>query len=177
DTGRFADAGGCESPQANHGCRTIDASGLIIFPGGVDVHTHVAGGAINFARAMTPEDHRRTQAFIRTKSRRSGLGGMAPTTFATGSLSAGMASPPIKEGAVPALPARHTHEELADIPIVDKSSLTLMANNEIMLDQLQKGEYERAKQVVAWYLWAAKSYGIKAVNPGGDAAWKCGKDA
>ncbi|MFO1094349.1 MAG: hypothetical protein U0992_13750 [Planctomycetaceae bacterium] len=51
----------------------------------------------------------------------------------------------------------HTHEELADIPIVDKASLTLMANNEIMLDQLEQGEFERAKQVVAWYLWAAKS--------------------
>jgi formylmethanofuran dehydrogenase subunit A len=148
-----------------------------VFPGGVDVHTHVAGGAINFARAMTPEDHRRTQAFMRTKTRRSGLGGMAPTTFATGYLYAGMGFTTLNEAAVPVLSARHTHEELADIPIVDKSSLTLMANNEIMLDQLQKGEYERAKQVVAWYLWAAKSYGIKAVNPGGVAAWKYGKDA
>jgi formylmethanofuran dehydrogenase subunit A len=150
---------------------------MIVFPGGVDVHTHVAGGAINFARAMTPEDHRRTQAFIRTKTRRSGLGGMAPTTFATGYLYAGMGWTTLNEAAVPVLSARHTHEELADIPIVDKSSLTLMANNEIMLDQLEKGEYERAKQVVAWYLWAAKSYGIKAVNPGGVAAWKWGKDA
>ena len=26
-----------------------------------------------------------------------------------------------------------------------------MANNEIMLDQLEKGEFERAKQVVAWH--------------------------
>lgn len=159
------------------GGRTIDASGMIIFPGGVDVHTHVAGGAINFARAMTPEDHRRTQAFMRTKTRRSGLGGMAPTTFATGYLYAGMGFTTLNEAAVPVLSARHTHEELADIPIVDKTSLTLMANNEIMLDQLEKGEYERAKQVVAWYLWAAKSYGIKAVNPGGVAAWKWGKDA
>ncbi|MBL8848608.1 MAG: formylmethanofuran dehydrogenase subunit A [Planctomycetaceae bacterium] len=159
------------------GGRTIDATGMIVFPGGVDVHTHVAGGAINFARAMTPEDHRRTQAFIRTKSRRSGLGGMAPTTFATGYLYAGMGWTTVNEAAVPVLSARHTHEELADIPIVDKASLTLMANNEIMLDQMEKGEFERAKQVVAWYLWAAKSYGIKAVNPGGVAAWKYGHDA
>jgi formylmethanofuran dehydrogenase subunit A len=172
----FIDDNGCFAASADRG-RTIDAAGLIIFPGGVDVHTHVAGGAINFARAMTPEDHRRTQAFIRTKTRRSGLGGMAPTTFATGYLYAGMGFTTLNEAAVPVLSARHTHEELADIPIVDKTSLALMANNEIMLDQLQKGEYERAKQVVAWYLWAAKSYGIKAVNPGGVAAWKWGKDA
>ncbi len=169
DNGSFVDA--------VDGGRTIDASGMIIFPGGVDVHTHVAGGAMNFARAMTPEDHRRTQAFIRTQSRRSGLGGMAPTTFATGYLYAGMGFTTVNEAAVPVLSARHTHEELADIPIVDKASLTLIANNEIMLDQLQAGEYERAKNVVAWYLWAAKSYGVKAVNPGGITAWKWGQNA
>jgi formylmethanofuran dehydrogenase subunit A len=169
DSGRFV--------ETVDGGRTLDASGMIVFPGGVDIHTHVAGGAINFARAMTPEDHRRTQAFIRTRTRRSGLGGMAPTTFATGYLYAGMGWTTVNEAAVPALSARHTHEELADIPIVDKSSLTLMANNEILLDQLEAGHYERAKDVAAWYLWAAKSYGIKAVNPGGVAAWKWGKDA
>jgi len=159
------------------GGRTIDATGMIVFPGGVDVHTHVAGGAINFARAMTPEDHRRTQAFIRSQTRRSGLGGMAPTTFATGYLYAGMGWTTVNEAAVPVLSARHTHEELSDIPIVDKTSCVLMANNELLLDQLQLGEYERAKNIVAWYLWAAKAYGIKAVNPGGVAAWKWGKDA
>ena len=159
------------------GGRVIDATGMIIFPGGVDVHTHVAGGAINFARAMTPEDHRRTQAFIRSQTRRSGLGGMAPTTFATGYLYAGMGWTTVNEAAVPALSARHTHEELNDIPIVDKTTCVLMANNEIMLDLLEKNEYEQARDVVAWYVWAAKAYGVKAVNPGGVAAWKWGKDA
>lgn len=159
------------------GGRTIDATSLVIFPGGVDVHTHVAGGSINFARAMTPEDHRRTQAFIRSKTRRSGLGGMAPTTFATGYLYAGMGFTTVNEAAVPVLSARHTHEELSDIPIVDKSSLVLMANNEIILDLIEDGEYERAKQVLSWYIRAAKSYGVKAVNPGGVAAWKYGDNA
>jgi len=168
DGGRFV--------SSVEGGRTIDATGMIVFPGGVDVHTHVAGGAINFARAMTPEDHRRTTAFIRGQSRRSGLGGVAPTTFATGYLYAGMGWTTVNEAAVPALSARHTHEELKDIPILDKSSCVLMANNEILLDLLEAGEFARAKDVVAWQIWAAKAWGVKAVNPGGVAAWKWGKD-
>ena len=43
---------------AVEGGRTIDATGMIVFPGGVDIHTHVAGAALNFARALTPENQR-----------------------------------------------------------------------------------------------------------------------
>src|SRR6478735_11529191 len=115
--------------------------------------------------------------FVHTKDRRAGLGGMTPTTFATGYLYAGMGWTTVNEAAVPVLSARHTHEELHDIPLVDKTSLVLMANNEFVLDLLEAGEVERARHVVSWLIWAAKAYGIKAVNPGGVEAWKWGKDA
>ena len=157
--------------------RTIDAAGMVIFPGGVDVHTHVAGAALNFARAMIPEDHRRNAPFVRTAVRRGGIGGATPTTFVTGYLYAGMGWTTVNEAAVPILSAKHTHEELRDTPIVDKTSCVLMANNEILLDLFEAGEIERATHVAAWQIWAAKAYGVKAVNPGGVAAWKWGKDA
>ena len=83
----------------------------------------------------------------------------------------------MQSAAVPILSARHTHEELHDIPIVDKTSLVLMGNNEFVLDLMEAGELERAKHVVGWMIWAAKTYGVKAVNPGGVAAWKWGKNA
>jgi formylmethanofuran dehydrogenase subunit A len=159
------------------GGRTIDAAGMVVFPGGVDIHTHVAGAAINFARAMTPEDHRKAHPFLHTPLTRAGLGGATPTTFATGYLYAGMGWTTVVEAAVPVLTAKHTHEELRDTPIVDKACFLLMANNEIVLDLLEAGEVEQAKQVVAWLMGAAKVYGVKAVNPGGVAAWKWGKDA
>jgi formylmethanofuran dehydrogenase subunit A len=138
------------------GGRTIDATGMIVFPGGVDIHTHVAGAALNFARAMTPENQRVATKFMHTEHTRAGIGGPTPTTFATGYLYAGMGYTTVVEAAVPVL---------------------LMANNEIVMDLLQAGEFERAKDVVAWLIWAAKVYGVKAVNPGGVTAWKWGKDA
>jgi formylmethanofuran dehydrogenase subunit A len=159
------------------GGRTIDATGMVVFPGGVDVHTHVAGAALNFARAMIPEDHRRHQHFKRTLVTRGGIGGSTPTTFITGYLYAGLGYTTVNEAAVPILSARHTHEELHDTPIVDKSCCVLMANNEILLDQIEAGEFERAREIVGWNIWAAKAYGVKAVNPGGVTAWKWGKDA
>ena len=159
------------------GARTIDATGMIVMPGGVDVHTHVAGGALNFARGLVPENQRAARKFLHRGDRRAGLGGMTPTTFATGYLYAGMGWTTVNEAAVPVLSARHTHEELHDIPLVDKTSLVLMANNEFVLDLLEAGEAERARHVVSWLVWAAKGYGIKAVNPGGVEAWKWGKNA
>src|SRR5499427_1525592 len=159
------------------GGRTIDARGMVVFPGGVDIHTHVAGAALNFARAMTPENQRQAAKFVHAPNHRMGIGGPTPTTFATGYLYAGMGYTTVMEAAVPVLSAKHTHEELRDTPIVDKACFLLMANNEIVLDLLEAGEPERAKQVVAWLIWAAKTYGVKAVNPGGVAAWKWGKDA
>ncbi|MBI1829914.1 MAG: formylmethanofuran dehydrogenase subunit A [Planctomycetes bacterium] len=159
------------------GGRTIDATGRIVFPGGVDIHTHVAGAALNFARAMTPENQRAAAKFMHAADTRAGIGGPTPTTFATGYLYAGMGYTTVVEAAVPVLSAKHTHEELRDTPIVDKACMLLMANNEIVMDLLEAGDFERAKQVVAWLIWAAKVYGVKAVNPGGVTAWKWGKDA
>ena len=62
------------------GARSIDAGGMIVLPGGVDVHTHVAGGALNFARGLVPENQRAARKFLHTTDRRAGLGGMTPTT-------------------------------------------------------------------------------------------------
>src|SRR3954454_7500654 len=97
--------------ESVEGGRTIAATGMVVFPGGVDVHTHVAGAALNFARAMIPEDHRRNVAFVRDRIRHGGIGGSTPTTYITGYLYAGQGYTTVNEAAVPILTARHTHEE------------------------------------------------------------------
>ena len=41
---------------------TVDAGGMIVMPGGVDVHSHVASASVNLARRLLPEEHVRDPA-------------------------------------------------------------------------------------------------------------------
>lgn len=64
--------------------RTLNASGLVIMPGGIDMHCHIAGPKVNAARKMRPEDKRRGEVLHRTAITHSGTMGAVPSTFATG---------------------------------------------------------------------------------------------
>ncbi len=154
--------------------KTIDARGMLVFPGGVDMHTHIAGPKVNAARKMRPEDHRRAEPLRRTAHTRSGVMGSTPSTFATGYSYARLGYTTAFDAAVPPLGARHAHEELEDTPVIDKGFLVLAGNNEFILECLKAGELEKLRHFVAWLLGAAKGYGIKAVNPGGVEVWKGG---
>jgi formylmethanofuran dehydrogenase subunit A len=155
--------------------KTIDATGLIVMPGGVDMHAHIAGPKVNLARKMRPEDKRRARVVRRTPLTRSGTVGSVPSTFATGYLYAGMGYTTAFDAAIPPLSARHSHEEFHDTPIIDKGFYVLMGNNHYVLKQIAANEPERLKAFVAWLLDAAKGYAVKLVNPGGVEVWKEGQ--
>lgn len=151
----------------------IDASGLVVMPGGVDMHAHIAGPKVNVARKMRPEEKRRN-VLPRTAITRSGTLGSVPSTFATGYKYAGLGYTTAFDAAIPPLGARHAHEELHDTPIIDKGFFVLMGNNHYVMQQLQAREPARLKAYVAWLLGAAKGYAVKIVNPGGVEEWKEG---
>ena len=153
------------------GCKTIDASGMIVMPGGVDMHAHIAGPKVNTARKMRPEDHR-LDPMPRTPQTRSGVGKTVPSTFATGYRYAAMGYTTAFDAAVPPMAARHAHEEFMDTPVVDKGFFVLMGNNEFIMQQIAGGEREKMRHYVAWLLQATKGYGVKLVNPGGVELWK-----
>jgi formylmethanofuran dehydrogenase subunit A len=152
--------------------RVIDATGMVVMPGGVDMHCHIAGPKVNMARKMRPEDKRNAPPVRRTAITRSGSTGSVPSTFATGYLYAGLGYTTAFDAAVPPLTARHAHEELQDTPIIDKGFYVLMGNNHYIMKQLQADEPERLKAYVAWLLNSTKSYACKIVNPGGVEVWK-----
>lgn len=162
------------APEDGRADKTIDAAGLVVMPGGVDMHAHIAGPKVNVARKMRPEDKRKAPPVRRTSITRSGTTGSVPSTFATGYLYAGLGYTTAFDAAIPPLGARHAHEEFHDTPIIDKGFFVLMGNNHYALKAIADQEPEKLKAFAAWLLSAAKAYAIKLVNPGGVEVWKEG---
>jgi formylmethanofuran dehydrogenase subunit A len=161
------------------GAPTLDARGLIVMPGGVDIHSHLASSSCNHARRLLPEEHAADPAPAPELEQgpwvpRSGSGGSIPTTFTTGYRYAGLGYTTVFDAAVAPLLARHSHSELDDTPCLDGGFFVLMGNDEYLLRQIEAGERNRARDYAAWLLGATGGYAIKVVNPGGIEAWKSG---
>jgi len=152
--------------------RRIDARGMVVMPGGVDIHAHIAGPKVNAARKLLPEEHR-ADVLERTAIARSGSGGTVPSTFATGHRYALLGYTTVVEAATPPLAARHTLAELRDTPVIDAAFLVLMGNN-LPLFELIRSDEGRVRDAIAWWLRATGGYGVKLVNPGGVEMFKRG---
>src|SRR5688572_12436064 len=157
----------------------IDAGGMVVMPGGVDIHSHVASGSVNLARRLLPEEHDADPALppgllSGQPQSRSGTGGTVPSTFTTGYRYAGLGYTTVFDAAVAPLAARTSHAEFDDTPIVDGGFFVVMGNDEYLLRLIAAGEQAQARDYTAWLLGAAGGYAIKVVNPGGIEMWKRG---
>jgi formylmethanofuran dehydrogenase subunit A len=151
----------------------INASGMIVMPGGVDIHCHIAGSEVNTGRLLRPEDHFKDFE-VKTSITRSGVGRSIPSTFTTGYRYSRMGYTTIMNPSMPPLEAKHTHEELNDTPMVDKASYPLIGDWWFVLEYLAQGNIEECARHVAWLMDSTKGYAIKVVNPGGLEAWGFG---
>jgi formylmethanofuran dehydrogenase subunit A len=158
---------------ATHPTREIDARGLVVMPGGVDIHCHIAGPKVNVARKMRPEEKRLPRQVVpKSANTHNGTLGSVPSTFATGYKYAGMGYTTAFDAAIPPLAARHAHEEFADTPCIDKGFYVLMGNNHYVMQSIQQKQPQKLKAFIAWLLGATKGYAPKLVNPGGVEMWK-----
>ncbi|ATW24045.1 formylmethanofuran dehydrogenase subunit A [Candidatus Formimonas warabiya] len=169
-----------EPPLSGAVDEIIDAAGCVVMPGGIEIHSHIAGAKVNSARSMCPEDHY-DHFKLSTKETRSGTGYTVPSTFLTGYLYAQLGYTTAFEAAVPALEARHAHEELTDTPLLDAGIYTLMGNNHMIMKVLSDPDpcacKERLRDLVTWLLTSSKGYAVKVVNPGGVESWKWSQGA
>ena len=155
--------------------QVIDAGGRLVMAGGVDAHSHIAGAKVNVGRIMRPEDTR-IGIKPRTKITRPYTGYTVPNVYAMGYRYAQMGYTTVFEAAQAIMKARHTHEELEEIPIIDKGALTLFGSNWPTMDCVREKNMDKLAAYVAWGLWASRGFGIKAVNPGGGEMWGYGKN-
>ncbi len=168
------DASSPRRPIVDPSDRTLDAAGMVVMPGGVDMHCHIAGPKVNVARKMMPEAKRLAEKVVRTPLTRSGTMGSVPSTFATGYKYAGMGYTTAFDAAIPPLAARHAHEEFHDTPLIDKGFYVLAGNNHYVLEQIRDGEPDRLRNYLGWLINSTKAHTVKVVNPGGVEVWKSG---
>ena len=157
----------------------LDARAMVVMPGGVDMHCHVASATVNVARRLLPEEHARHPATAPSlddpaEVPRSGAAGTVPTTFTTGYRYAGLGYTSVFDAAVAPIMARTAHSQLDDTPIVDGGFFALLGNDDYLLRLIDSGDRERAREYAAWVLGATGAYAIKIVNPAGVELWKRG---
>jgi formylmethanofuran dehydrogenase subunit A len=153
----------------------IDATGLTVMAGGVDIHSHIAGAEVNMGRMIRPEDHYK-DVVHKTALTRAGTGYSIPSTFVTGYRYSTMGYTTVMNGSIAPLKAKHAHEEMNDIPLIDKGTYVLMGDWWFVLENLAKGNIEECARHVAWMLDSTKGYAIKVVNPGGLESWGFGNN-
>ncbi len=165
--GRIVDALPPDAP-------VLPAEGLVVMPGAVDIHTHVAGTACDHGRLLTAEARGADPApappalrRARGGAGRSGTGGPVPSTFTTGYRYARLGYTTVFDAAVEPILARRAHAQLDDTPIVDAGMYLLMGNDDLYLRLLESGDADACRDYAAWLLHAAGGYAIKIVNPGG----------
>ncbi|MCB8838220.1 formylmethanofuran dehydrogenase subunit A [Aurantimonas sp. VKM B-3413] len=148
---------------------TIDCSGLVVMAGAIDIHSHIAGGHVNTARLLLPEFHRAHQARPATTP----LGQVGWTTEETGLRYAAMGFTTVVEPAMAPQSALHAHMELADTPIIDKATLVVLGNDDLLMRMIRDGESDAAiEDYVAWVVSTSRALGVKCINAGGSAAFK-----
>ena len=145
-------------PSLPAGAPQFDARGLVVMPGGVDMHSHIAGQGIRSARLLCPE------------ARATCL----PGPRDTGRRYARMGYTTVFDAATAPIAARAAHDDLESIPIVDKGLFVLMGNNALALRLIRDGKSAELPSLMAWLLRAARGFAPKIANAGGVAAWKEG---
>lgn len=160
----------CSAPDnTSEADEIVDVSGRIVMAGAIDIHSHIAGGNVNNARVLMPEQH------LANRARYASLpfAGAKWSAFDTGYRYAEMGFTTVVEPAVLPINAAQAHAEFADIPIIDKAGLAIVGNDDFLLRLLRDGaEQQQVTDYVAWILHATRCLGVKVINAGGAAAFK-----
>lgn len=144
--------------------RRVDATGLVVMPGGVDLHSHVAGPKVNAGRRIAPH--------LARKPRDSSQPAAVPTIQSTGALYAALGYTTVFDAAIATGAAAIATLELAELPILDKGFYLLAADDADLLAALDAGDPAVIGRLIGDAVERGGGWGVKVANPGGPAFWK-----
>lgn len=130
--------GGKIAADAGDGAGALDASGHVVMPAGVDIHTHLVAPPV---AAMARE-----------------------AGFSYGAIGYTAVVDPAVHPAF----ARRAHETASLIPQVDKALLAILPCAPSVLKALEKGARREAAEVVSLIVAASGALSLKLSNPGGE---------
>jgi len=150
-----------------------DVEGKIIMAGGIDIHSHIAGGNVNNARLLVPEMHKKFVAKLLENRRNVRNGRSRWTVDGTGFRYAEMGFTTVVEPAILPINSFITQLELQNIPIIDKGGLGIVGNDNFLLDGLSKKKGQSfLDDYIGWMIDSSKCLGIKVINAGGSEVFK-----
>ena len=150
---------------------TNDLDGAITMAGGVDIHSHIAGGNVNTARLLLPDQHRnhlQRQEHLPFYNARW-------SSFETGYRYTEMGYSMVVEPAMLPVNAPQVHREMADIPIIDTAALAILGSDDLLVSMLRSGaSQDQINDYVSWTINTTQALGLKVINAGGSQAFKAG---
>ena len=152
-------------PPDARGFARIDAAGMVVMPGGVDLHSHVAGPKVCAGRRIAPHLARGPEHRVAA----------VPTIHATGALYAALGWTTVFDAAIAPAAAEIAHLELAELPVLDKGIFLLAADRGDVLAALARADARETGRLLAGILSAGRGWAVKVANPGGAAFWKHGR--
>jgi len=158
-----------KAPSHGRALKTLELNGCVVMAGAIDIHSHIAGGNVNTARLLLPEQHKAHVA----RPHETHLSAAGWTTEETGRLYTQMGFTTVVEPAVVPSHALHAHLELADVPVIDKAGLCVLGNDDFLLEMLRQSDSANAiADYVAHMVSTTRSLGVKVINAGAAAAFK-----
>ncbi len=129
----------------------LDARGCVVMPGGIDIHTHVAGPSLDAVRQVQTEPGDL----------------IVPTPAQAGHRYSAMGYTTIIEAAVELDELPDTPRRLCEAVNLDAGFLLELGNHKPIIDLLNRDQDAAAIELIASLLRDSGAYGIKMVNPGG----------
>lgn len=142
--------------------REVDLDGLVVMPGGIDLHSHVAGPKVAVGRRMQ-------------RPAADGCPDAVPTIHATGRLYAALGYTTVFDAAIATAAAPLAHLELAELPVLDKGIFLLAADDDEVVRSLAAGSADEVARLIADRVQASRAWAVKVANPGGNRFWKAGR--